>query len=82
MLGCIDYIASVAYHGGILLKPITTEKEITGHIGDTMLSWCEKGQKDDGGNEFRVELYEHNSIFHALSDGRTCAGYHWQYLDE
>lgn len=25
---------------------------------------------------------EHNSIFHALSDGRTCAGYHWQYLDE
>ena len=53
MLGCIDYIASVAYHGGILLKPITTEKEITGHIGDTILSWCEKGQKDDGGNEFR-----------------------------
>jgi len=52
-LGCIDYIASVAYHGGILLKPITTEKEITGHIGDTILSWCEKGQKDDGGNEFR-----------------------------
>jgi len=43
----------VAYHGGILLKPITTEKEITGHIGDTILSWCEKGQKDDGGNEFR-----------------------------
>lgn len=40
-------------HGGILLKPITTEKEITGHIGDTILSWCEKGQKDDGGNEFR-----------------------------
>lgn len=37
----------------ILLKPITTEKEITGHIGDTILSWCEKGQKDDGGNEFR-----------------------------
>lgn len=36
-----------------LLKPITTEKEITGHIGDTILSWCEKGQKDDGGNEFR-----------------------------
>ena len=29
-----------------------------------------------------IELYEHNSIFHALSDGRTCAGYHWQYLDE
>lgn len=27
-------------------------------------------------------MYEHNSIFHALSDGRTCAGYHWQYLDE
>lgn len=53
MLGCIDYIASVAYHGGILLKPITTEKEITGYIGDTILSWCEKGQKDDGGNEFR-----------------------------
>lgn len=53
MLGCIDYIASVAYHGGILLKPITTEKEITGHIGDTILSWCEKGQKVDGGNEFR-----------------------------
>lgn len=53
MLGCIDYIASAAYHGGILLKPITTEKEITGHIGDTILSWCEKGQKDDGGNEFR-----------------------------
>lgn len=49
----IDYIASVAYHGGILLKPITTEKEITGHIGDTILSWCEKGQKDDGSNEFR-----------------------------
>lgn len=22
-------------------------------IGDTILSWCEKGQKDDGGNEFR-----------------------------
>lgn len=37
----------------LLLKPITTEKEITGHIGDTILSWCEKGQKDDGGNEFR-----------------------------
>ena len=29
-----------------------------------------------------IELYEHNSIFHALNDGRTCAGYHWQYLDE
>lgn len=23
-----------------------------------------------------------SSISHALSDGRTCAGYHWQYLDE
>ena len=58
MLGCIDYIASVAYHGGILLKPITTEKEITGHIGDTILSWCEKGQKDDGGNELKKTAHE------------------------
>lgn len=23
-----------------------------------------------------------SSISHAISDGRTCAGYHWQYLDE
>lgn len=23
-----------------------------------------------------------SSISHALSGGRTCAGYHWQYLDE
>ena len=49
MLGCIDNIASVAYHDGILLKPITTEREITGHIEDTKLSWYEKKQKDDGG---------------------------------
>ena len=33
-----------------------------------------------------IELYEHNSIFHALSDGRTCSGmaggYHWEYADD
>ena len=23
-----------------------------------------------------------SSISHAISDGRTCAGYHWKYLDE
>lgn len=26
--------------------------------------------------------FDPSSISHALSDGGTCAGYHWQYLDE
>lgn len=30
-----------------------------------------------------IQVGKHpSSISHALSDGRTCAGYHWQYLDE
>lgn len=55
VMGTLFMVVGVwcVYLAGILLKPITTEKEITGHIGDTILSWCEKGQKDDGGNEFR-----------------------------
>lgn len=30
-----------------------------------------------------IQVGKHpSSISHALSGGRTCAGYHWQYLDE
>lgn len=30
-----------------------------------------------------IQVGKHpSSISHALSDGGTCAGYHWQYLDE
>ena len=30
-----------------------------------------------------IQVGKHpSSISHALSDGSTCAGYHWQYLDE